>query len=122
MLMPTQYQAEQDLTLVSYFRSTQARATGVGREVTGRRKDGSTFPMDLAVSEFQDDARRYFTGIVRDITERKQTEHSLSRERELLQTILDRIPVMLTVYEPDARVLRLNPHLRNGWLDCPRSR
>lgn len=117
MLMPARYQADEGQTLVSYFRSTQLRASDVGREVTGLRKDGSTFPMDLAVSDFQDGDRRYYTGIVRDITERKQTEQTLGRERELLQTILDRIPVMLTVYEPDAKVLRLNAHFEKvvGW-------
>jgi PAS domain S-box-containing protein len=117
VLMPREYQAEDEQTLVSYFRSSDAKGSDVGREVIGRRKDGSTFLMDLAVSEFQDEDHRYSTGIVRDITERKRIEHALRRERELLQTILDRIPVMLTVYEPDARVLRLNPHFEKviGW-------
>jgi PAS domain S-box-containing protein len=56
-------------------------------------------------------------GIILDITARKQAEEALHRERELLGTIVDRIPVMLTVYEPDARVLRLNPAFERttGW-------
>jgi PAS domain S-box-containing protein len=52
-----------------------------------------------------------------DVTARKQAEEALHRERELLGTIIDRIPVMLTVYEPDTRVLRLNPAFEQstGW-------
>ncbi len=56
-------------------------------------------------------------GIVMDTTARKRAEEALFQERELLSTIIDRIPVMLTVYEPDAKVLRLNPAFERtlGW-------
>ena len=55
-------------------RDRAAKIIGIGREVVGRRKDGTTFPMDLAVSEVRLGDRRIFTGIVRDITERKRAE------------------------------------------------
>ena len=59
------------------------------------RKDGSTFPMDLAVSEVQMGGRRLFTGIVRDITERKQQETQLieseARTRAILAAAVDAI-------------------------------
>jgi PAS domain S-box-containing protein len=56
-------------------------------------------------------------GIVIDVTSRRRAEEELARERELLGTIIDRIPVMLTVYEPDTRVVRLNPAFERvtGW-------
>jgi PAS domain S-box-containing protein len=56
-------------------------------------------------------------GIVMDVTDRKRTEEALERERELLGTIIEKIPVMLTVYEPDAKVLRVNPAFERavGW-------
>ena len=67
--------------LVRYLRTGEARIIGIGREVTGRRKDGSTFPLFLSIGEFSLDGERYFTGIVRDITERKRAE-----ERQRLLT------------------------------------
>jgi PAS domain S-box-containing protein len=56
-------------------------------------------------------------GIILDVTDRKRVEEALHHEREMLETIIARIPVMLTVYEPDARVLRLNPAFERatGW-------
>ena len=58
---------------------------GIGREVTGLRKNGQTFPMDLAVSEVRHGRRRLFTGIVRDITERKKSEEQLVEAAAVLR-------------------------------------
>jgi two-component system CheB/CheR fusion protein len=80
MLMPEPDRGRHDAYIANYLRTGHAKIIGTGREVLGRRKDGSTFPMELAVSEFHIEDRRYFTGIVRDITERKQLESEL-RER-----------------------------------------
>jgi len=72
-LMPQPFAAEHTSYLQRYLRTGQAKIIGIGREVQGRRKDGSLFPADLAVSEFYD-GRPQFTGIVRDITDRKAME------------------------------------------------
>jgi len=77
MLQPEPYRSQHDTYIKNYLRSGQAKIVGVGREVVGQRKDGTTFPMDLAVSEILLEKKRMFTGIVRDISDRKQAEEAL---------------------------------------------
>jgi PAS domain S-box-containing protein len=72
MLMPPPFEGEHDEYLRRYLETGRAKIIGIGREVIGRRKDGTTFPMDLAVSAM--DHLGLFTGILRDITERKRLE------------------------------------------------
>lgn len=79
MLMPSPWREEHDGCLARYLRTGEKRVIGIGREVVGMRKGGATFPMDLAVSEVRLADHRMFTGIVRDITERKQVEERQTR-------------------------------------------
>lgn len=76
VLMPPKEAEVHDERLDSYKKTGKARIIGYGREVMGRRKDGSLFPIDLAVSQLEIDGKRVFTGVVRDITERKKAEHA----------------------------------------------
>jgi two-component system sensor histidine kinase EvgS len=85
MLMPEPYRSQHDGYLKYYCTTGEARIIGIGRDVPGRRKDGSTFPMYLSVSEMELDGQRYFTGIVRDITERKQAEQLLVSAKEKVE-------------------------------------
>ncbi|HUZ06266.1 MAG TPA: PAS domain S-box protein [Candidatus Paceibacterota bacterium] len=86
LLMPAPYRQEHDGYLQNYRNTGRAKIIGIGREVTGQRKDGTVFPMDLSVSEVRLAGRRMFTGFVRDITERKQLEKEIaeisSREQQ----------------------------------------
>ena len=85
MLMPSPYREDHDGYLERYARTGEKRIIGIGRLVVGERKDGSTFPMELAVGEMNSAGRRYFTGFVRDLTERQETEARLQElQSELL--------------------------------------
>ncbi|MEQ1695923.1 MAG: PAS domain S-box protein [Hyphomicrobiaceae bacterium] len=74
LLMPEPHHSAHDGYLAAFCRTGQAKVIGSGREVDGRRKDGSTFPADLSVAEWRVGDQRYFTGIMRDITVRKEHE------------------------------------------------
>jgi len=77
MLMPSPYREAHDGYLRRYYRTGERRIIGIGRVVVGERRDGSTFPMELAVGEMRIDEDRFFTGFIRDLTERQQTETRL---------------------------------------------
>src|SRR5581483_824696 len=70
MLMPEPYSREHDEYLANYNRSGVAKIIGKGREVSGRRKDGSVFPMALSVGEAKQATGSIFVGIIHDLTER----------------------------------------------------
>nr|WP_309629290.1 PAS domain S-box protein [Brevundimonas sp.] len=77
MLMPEPYREQHDGYLDRYLTTGERRIIGMGRVVVGERKDGSTFPMELAVGEMISGDQRFFTGFVRDLSERQQTEQRL---------------------------------------------
>ncbi len=85
ILMPPPYQEQHDNYLSRYLMTGERRIIGIRRLVVGRRKDGSTFPMELSVGEMRSGDRRFFTGFVRDLTERRETELRLQElESELI--------------------------------------
>lgn len=77
ILMPEPYRSQHTDFIRRYLATGQAHIIGIGREVIGQRKDGTLFPMDLAVSEVRLADHVHFTGLIRDITERKQAEAAL---------------------------------------------
>lgn len=81
-LMPAPFSQQHDGHLQRFLRTGKAHIIGIGREVVGQRKDGSRFPLDLAVSEWRLGAHRMFTGVVRDITERKRIEEAIAAVSE----------------------------------------
>ena len=83
MLMPAPYRDEHDRYLDNFRRTGVKKIIGIGREVTGRRKDGSTFPMDLSVGEARLDGESIFVGIIHDLTGRKRTEEQLVQAQKM---------------------------------------
>lgn len=71
ILQPSPYREHHDEYVANYLRTGVAKIIGIGREARGRRKDGSTFPLYLAVSEVWVGEKRYFAGILRDLSEQK---------------------------------------------------
>jgi PAS domain S-box-containing protein len=89
MLMPSPYREGHDRYLTNYLTTGQAKVIGIGREVTGQRKDGSTFPMDLQIGEAKEKGTVAFVGIIHDLTERKRTELALRESAMRLKAIVD---------------------------------
>ncbi len=77
ILMPPPYREAHDGYMHRYKRTGERRIIGIGRIVVGQRFDGATFPMELAVGEMQTEDQRFFTGFIRDLTERRETEARL---------------------------------------------
>ena len=89
LLIPELDQEQHNVSLAYYGASAEARAIGVGREVLGRHANGSLFPLEIAVSEMELGGQRYFTGILRDITARKQAEEALRKAGALQSAIFN---------------------------------
>lgn len=82
-LMPDPYRSEHDGYVRRYMDTGEARIIGIGREVTGIRKDGSQFPIDLSVGEGHNGAARFFTAVIRDVSERKRLQAQLAQAERL---------------------------------------
>ncbi|MDP6952751.1 MAG: PAS domain S-box protein [Alphaproteobacteria bacterium] len=83
-LMPERYSVEHDSYIQNYLDTGEAKVIGKGREVEGRRKDGSEFTADLSISEFHVDGTRRFVGVLRDTDERKRAERIIEEQRRNL--------------------------------------
>lgn len=79
MLMPQPFRDQHDGYLHRYLETGEKRIIGIGRIVVGQRKDGATFPMELAVGEVKSEQGRFFTGFVRDLTDRQESEARLEQ-------------------------------------------
>ncbi len=82
MLMPEPYHREHDGYIAAYLATAVPKIIGIGREIMGRRKDGTTFPMELAVGELAEGGNHAFVGIIRDLTERREAEKQRDQFRQ----------------------------------------
>ncbi len=83
VLMPEPYRGEHDAYIRNYLRTGEAKIIGIGREVEGKRKDGTTFPLSLAVSEMRLGEKRMFVGNLRDISHERQLREQLFQSEKL---------------------------------------
>jgi PAS domain S-box-containing protein len=117
ILMPSPYQEEHDGYLARYLRTGESHIIGIGREVRARRRDGTTFPVALAVSEMHLDGRRMFTGMVHDLTARVQVEEALAQLHHRYQLILDSAGEGIYGIDLEGRTTFVNPAAARllGW-------
>src|SRR5262249_3910716 len=93
LLMPSPYKEEHDGYLANYLRTGRKKIIGIGREVVGRRRDGTTFPMHLSVGEMRIGSEPHFTGIVHDLTPRLELEARL-REQSAMANLCEMASVL----------------------------
>ncbi|HEY1720014.1 MAG TPA: PAS domain S-box protein [Magnetospirillaceae bacterium] len=110
MLMPAPFAQEHDQYLDNYHRTGERHVIGLGREVTGRRKDGSIFPLYLAVGEVNEAGETSYVGILRDLTAAKRAEQLIADERDTAQRYLDVAGVMILVLDLEFRITLINRH------------
>lgn len=89
MLMPQPYKSEHDEYIARYQKTRDPHIIGIGREVTGQRKDGSTFPFRLGVSEVQFAERKIYTGFIHDLSREKEAEEQLKEYAAHLEELVE---------------------------------
>jgi two-component system sensor kinase FixL len=104
MLMPSPDYERHDSYLDNYRRTGKRKIIGIGREVVGKRKDGGTFPMELAVAEVREGGDHAFVGIIRDISERKRAETELRERESRMRSILDTAPDSIVVIDETGKI------------------
>lgn len=104
LLMPAPYRDAHDGYLSTYRETGVKKIIGIGREVSGRRKDGSTFPMYLSIGEIWLEGQRYFVGVTHDLTRLKRAEERLIT----LSAAMDQSPVAVMISKKDGRIEYVN--------------
>ena len=119
LLMPEPHRSGHDEYVARYLRTGERRIIGIGREVEGVRKDGSRVPIELAVSEMRISGERWFTGVTRDICDRKRAEEALRQSEENLAVTLYSIGEGILATDADGRITRLNRAAERltGWTE-----
>jgi len=105
VLTPEPQRSQHDRYLQSYLTTGERRIIGIGRQVEGVRKDGSRFPLELAVSEMAVAGGRMFTGVIRDLGARVEAEQEVARVRARLETATDAAKIGIWEWDVFANTL-----------------
>jgi len=108
MLMPAPDEKAHDGYLQNYRRTRVRKILGLGREVMARHQDGTSFPIELAVSEVFEGSRRLFTGTIRDISARREAEAVIREDHDRLREIFDSAIDGIVVIDEAGKVLEVN--------------
>ena len=111
LLMPERYRDLCVDGLHSYLRTGEARVVGGTTELVGLRKDGSEFPIEMSLGETHENGERLFTGVIRDVTERKRTEDALREARDRFRSIFDHAPIGVAMVSLQGRYMQVNRSL-----------
>ena len=109
VLMPAPYRDEHDRYLSNYHQTHERKIIGIGREVVGRRKDGTTFPMDLSVGEANEDGKPVFVGIIHHLTERKRIDQAAIEAAMRMKAVLDTAVDGIILIDAKGSILMFNP-------------
>ncbi|MBL6752508.1 MAG: PAS domain S-box protein [Nevskia sp.] len=108
MLMPAPHRERHDRYIERYLATRDPHIIGIGREVTALRKDGSTFPIELAVGEFRRGKEHGFAGFLRDLTAQKRQQAQILKTSDELRLIFDNTPTAITITDGEGHILKAN--------------
>jgi diguanylate cyclase (GGDEF)-like protein/PAS domain S-box-containing protein len=111
VLMPERYRDLCVAGLHRYLRTGEARVVGGTTELVGLRKDGGEFPIEMSLGETHENGERLFTGMIRDVTERKRIEDALREMRDRFRSIFDHAPIGVAMVSLEGRYLQVNRSL-----------
>src|SRR5918995_4032123 len=111
LLMPERYRELCVAGLHRYLRTGEARVVGGTTELVGLRKDGSEFPMEMTLAETLEEGERLFTGVIRDVTERKKLEKDIRESEERFRSLVQNTSDIITILEADGTVRYISPAL-----------
>src|SRR5215203_3922290 len=109
LLMPERYRDLCVAGLHRYLQTGEARVVGGTTELVGLRKDGSEFPIEMSLGETHENGDRLFTGVIRDVTERKEAETAIKESEERFRSLVQNTSDIITILEADGTVRYISP-------------